>query len=519
MSEDFGKGLKAIFGWRKGDVLGVFSPNHIDIPPVTLGTLWAGGTLSPANPGYTANELAQQLLDSGTRVIATQLSVLDIVKESCRAVGIGDDCIILLGDRDTTGRYKHWTSIRNTSGSIRYVQSKVKPKIDTAFLIYSSGTTGKPKGVRLSHYNLVSNVLQVQASEQYNLTWDGSKTSSDIPAPAPQSGGDKVLASLPLFHIYGLTMFVLCPLYTGVTTFIMSRFDLEKWCTLVQRHRITYAYIVPPIVQLLSKSPIVSKFDLSSIRMTNSGAAPLSRELVEVVYKRTGVRVKQGYGLSETSPRCFHQRWDDWLSGAGSVGWLLPNMEAKLCVSLPEEVTSGEPQELNPGEMGELYLRGPNVFAGYHNRPEVTAECLSGGWFRTGDVGYIDTGGNLFITDRLKELIKYKGFQVAPADLEGTLLGHPDVADCAVVGVFSSVLGTEVPRAYVVPRPEASITAGEVSKWLDQRVSSHKKLRGGVKFVEGIPKSASGKILRRGLKEQARAEFALKDLGKVKASL
>jgi 4-coumarate--CoA ligase len=308
MSTNFGKGLVSLFNWRKGDVLPLFVANRIEIPAVAFGTLWAGGIVSLCNPAYTTTELTHQLKGSGARAIVTQLAVIDTVRAACRAVGIPEDHIILLGaDLDPNGRHKHWTNVRNISGTQRYRQVKIYPKSDTAFLVNSSGSTEKPKGVMLSHYNLTSNVVQIQPSQQFNLTWDGSKTSGSIPLP-PQRHGDKVLACLPFFHIYGLTMFVLCPQYTGVTTLVMARFDIDRWCSMVQKNKATYAYIVPPIAVLLAEHPTVTAYDLNSLRMTNSGGAPLNRELVETVFKRTGVRIKQGCGLSETSPGVCHQR-------------------------------------------------------------------------------------------------------------------------------------------------------------------------------------------------------------------
>ncbi|OAG43121.1 hypothetical protein AYO21_02740 [Fonsecaea monophora] len=517
----FGRGLRDRFEWQKGDVLVLFAANNVDTPGLILGTLWTGGVISPANPGYTVRELVYQLQDCGARAVATQFYLLETVKEACRQVGISEDSILLVDEqKDPSGRIKHYTEIQSKSLATRYQKATIEPKADLAFLVYSSGTTGKPKGVRLSHYNLTSNVSQLQPGEQYNLSWDGSRTSSDIPLPRPGAGGDKILACLPFFHIYGLTTTVLNPLYTGTTTIVLARFEIEKWCRLVQHHSITFSYIVPPIVLLLCKHPAVPSYDLSSIRMTNSGAAPLSREMVETCFQRTGIRVKQGYGLSETSPTAFNQPWDDWNVSVGSVGKVLSNMEAKICTPAdendPTDRSHRELPALPQGTVGELHVRGPNVFLGYHHNPAATAECLSPtGWFRTGDVGYMDAQGNLFLTDRVKELIKYKGFQVAPAELEGYLLEHPLVADCAVVGVQSAQLGTEVPRAYIVPAGGAAGDNGSSSDldrakliiaWLNSRVANHKKLRGGVKFVQQIPKTASGKILRRILKEQAKAE-------------
>ena len=311
-------------------------------------------------------------------------------------------------------------------------------------------------------------------------------------------------------------------MYNGFTLVLMPRFEIEKWCQLVQEHKITFSYVVPPIVLLLGKHPAATKYDLSSIRMLNSGAAPLTRDLVDAVYKRLNLKVKQGYGLSETSPTTHTQPWEDWYTTIGSVGKMLPNMTAKYMTS-PED--GSEPKEVKTGEVGELYLKGPNIFRGYHNRPRETAECLSpDGWFRTGDVGYQDENDNFFITDRVKELIKYKGFQVPPAELEGYLVDHELVDDVAVVGVQSEALGTEVPRAYVVRAGggRKAVQPGDEEKiisWLGAKVSNHKKLRGGVKFVDEIPKSASGKILRRLLKNQAKEEYAQQEKTQMKAKL
>lgn len=291
-------------------------------------------------------------------------------------------------------------------------------------------------------------------------------------------------------------------LFNGYRTVVMPKFEIEQFCSIVQNEKITFAYVVPPVVLLLSKHPVVEKYDLSSLRMMNSGAAPLTKELVDAVYKRTNLKVKQGYGLSETSPTTHTQPWDRWYTTIGAVGTLLPNMTAKYM--------SAEDKELPQGETGELWLKGPNIFKGYLNNPEGTANALtSDGYFKTGDVGFQDKEGNFYITDRVKELIKYKGFQVPPAELEGLLVAHEKIDDVAVIGIYKEEEATEVPRAYVVPGK--GIEAGkalekEIQEWLAKKVANHKKLRGGVRFVDEIPKSVSGKILRRVLKEQAKEE-------------
>lgn len=528
-SVEFGRGLSSEFDLRKGDVLGLFSPNCIDTPVITYGALWAGVVVSPANPGYTVDELAYQLKDSGAKAIVTQLATIETVRKACAKVGLQEDNIILLGDAtDKSGRHKHWTSVRDISGNTRYRKAKITPKEDLAFLAYSSGTSGTPKGVKLCHYNLTSNILQLNAGEFGNLTWDGSGTSSGIPLPKEGSGGDKIIACLPFFHIYGLTATILVPMYSGVKVVVLAQFEIEKFCSLIQNHGITYAYVVPPMCLLLSKHPSVEKYDLSSLRMTTSGAAPLSKELVEAMHSRTGIKVKQAYGLTETSPACCGQPWDEWYKSVGSIGKLFPNIEAKFCAmpgSREEHEQGGPRRELDQGKTGELYLRGPNVFIGYHQKPDETKGCLDAeGWFRTGDIGHIDENGDIYITDRVKELIKYKGFQVAPAELEGYLVNHHLVDDVAVVGVESTELGTEVPRAYVVRKGGMeAMREGDgqtIVQWLNSRVAHHKKLRGGVKFVDAIPKSASGKILRRILKDGARKECAESETqGRLKAKL
>lgn len=483
-------------------MLALYTPNCIDTPAVTWGTHWAGGVVSPANPGYTVDELAYQLKDSGAKALLTQLAQLEQAKAAAKKVGIPEDRIALVGDeKDPAGRTKHFSSVRNISGTQRYRRAKVNPDKDLAFLVYSSGTTGLPKGVMLSHRNIVANVMQISAGEE-PLKWQAAEGRPD---------GDAILAFLPFFHIYGLTCLIHQCFYRGFKCVVLPKFEIEAWCRIVQEHKITMSYVVPPVILLLTKHPIVEKYDLSSLRMMNSGAAPLTRELVEATYKRIGVPIKQGYGLSETSPTTHTQPWDSWNSAMGSVGTLLPNMTAKYM--------SPEEQEVKQGEVGELWLSGPNIFKGYLNNAEGTKNALTeDGYFKTGDVGYQDKNGNFFITDRVKELIKYKGFQVPPAELEGYLASHDKIDDVAVLGVFKEELATEVPLAYVVLKQGIDVSSSvekEIVDWLNAKVASHKKLRGGIKFTNLIPKSVSGKILRRMLKAKYQEEEAKKS-GKAK---
>jgi 4-coumarate--CoA ligase len=284
----------------------------------------------------------------------------------------------------------------------------------------------------------------------------------------------------------------------------MAKFELERFLQVVQTYKISFVYLVPPILLLLSKHPLVDKYDISSLRMVNSGAAPLTRELIDAVNKRFPLPVKQGYGLSETSPTTHVQPWADWDKTVGSVGKILPNLSAKYL--------DADLNEVPLGKEGELAVKGPNVFKGYLNKPELTkASFTEDGYFRTGDIGFQDENGNFYITDRVKELIKYKGFQVAPAELEGLLIDHPKVDDAAVIGVYAEEQASELPRAYLVVKagtPKTEATAKEISDWLASKVAGHKKLRGGIRFIDEVPKSTSGKILRRILKDEAAKEGA-----------
>lgn len=483
-SKAFGIGLRSLWRWKKGDVLAIFSTNTIDIPPLILGTSWACGVVTPANPTYEVDALTFQLKDSGAKALATIVELLPIAIKAAANAGIPKNRIILLGDQ-RQGEFKHWRDISDPITTMKWMKGKVNPEKDLAFLVYSSGTTGYPKGVMLSHRNVTSSTLQVLLSEGGNLTWEN----------------DSIIAFLPFFHIYGLICLVLQALYSGKKTIVMNRFDLVQFCQLIKDYKITYGYAVPPVILLLAKAPIVDKYDLSTIRCLNCGAAPLTKELVTAIYERLKIPVKQGYGLTETSSVSHILPWHLWQSTIGSVGPLLSNMACKY--------VDPDGNELPLGQVGEIWLKGPNVMMGYLNNPDATANAITlDGFFKTGDIGYEDENGNLYITDRVKELIKYKGFQVPPAELEGKLMGHPKIDDAAVVGVYDETLASEVPRAYIVPR--AGICRKgleeEVIQYIRERVAQHMRLRGGVRFVDTIPKSLSGKILRRVLRESAVAE-------------
>ena len=343
-------------------------------------------------------------------------------------------------------------------------------------LPYSSGTTGLPKGVMLTHRNLVANMLQSTCALSIGE-------------------GDTILGVLPFFHIYGMVVIMNLGLYRGATIVTMPRFDLEQCLQIMQQYRVTFANVVPPIVLAFAKSPLVDKYDLSRLHTVFSGAAPLSESVATAASARLGCRVVQGYGLTETSPVTHATRVDAAPAKAAGIGPPVPNTEAKVV----DVVTQAE---LGPRQEGEICVRGPQVMKGYLNRPDATAAMLDAdGWLHTGDIGYADEDGCFFIVDRLKELIKYKGMQIAPAELEAVLLSHPAVADAAVIPIPDEECG-EVPKAFVVLKGEA--TPDEIMAYVAERVAPYKKLR-ALEVIDQIPKSPSGKILRRVLVEREKA--------------
>lgn len=288
----FGEGLCNLWDWQRGDVLNIYAPNDVDIGPVVFGALFAGGIVSPANPAYSPDELAFQLSNAGAKAIVTTKAFLPNAVKAAAKSGVPEDRIILLGsERDDGHRFKHWSNIRKTSGALRYRRRKANPDKDLAFLVYSSGTTGLPKGVMLSHRNIIADLCLIKGSV-------GGYYASQ---------SDKILGVLPFFHIYGLTGLVNQPLHRGIELVVMPAFDLKTFLQTIQEHKITFIYVAPPVIVRLSRDKMVDQYDLSSVKMITSGAAPLTRELVDSVHKRLNLKVNQAYGLSETSPMTHTQ--------------------------------------------------------------------------------------------------------------------------------------------------------------------------------------------------------------------
>lgn len=458
----FAAGLAAQ-GFRPGDTLLMFAPNSLEWPIAALGALAAGGVVSGANPMYNAADLAHQMRDAGARFVLTVPPFLATVREAAAAAGC--EKVIVLGEAEGTVSVASLLACQHAEPAVPLDPDAL------AALPFSSGTTGLAKGVVLTHRTIVSNICQ------YNEA-------------VPTAEGTVVLAFLPMFHIFGFTVVTLCGLAAGATLVTVPRFEPEPFLKAIETYRVSRLAVVPPVMQFLAMHPMVDAHDLSTIEMIGCGAAPLGAALERKVAERLQCKVMQGFGMTESSG-CVAVSHPDRIR-AGSSGQLLPGTQGRV-------VDPATGADLARGMPGEFWFRGPQAFKGYLNRPDATAESITAdGWVRTGDIGTIDAEGYLCITDRLKELIKVKGFQVPPAELEALLLTHPAVADVAVIGRPDERAG-EIPVAYVVAR--GALDPEAVKAWVAQRVVAYKQL-GDVVRCEAIPKNPSGKILRRVLRAQ-----------------
>jgi len=454
-------------GMKKGDVLAIYSPNTLHYPVAFHGVAYAGGVNTTVNPMYTPEELEKQLRDSGARYILTLGPFLENARKAAAEAGGVDEIFTFDGAPGSTPFAEILEADELAEGP------PVDPANDLVALPYSSGTTGVSKGVMLTHRNLVANMCQIGGTGSH---------AREI------TEKDTLVAVLPFYHIYGMGVIMNYALSKGASIVILPRFDLEAFLKALQDYGVTFAHVVPPILLALAKHPLVDQYDLSKLDVINSGAAPLGEDLARAAEERIGCLVCQGYGLTETSPVTHSPR--NKVKGGyphASIGPALPNTEVKIV-----DTETGE--ELGIGERGELWIRGPQVMKGYLGQPGATGATIDAdGFLHTGDVAYIDENDNTYIVDRVKELIKYKGYQVPPAELEAILLSNPHIKDAAVVRSPDEEAG-EVPKAFVVS--DGTLTEEDVMAFVAQHVAPQKKVR-RVQFVDQIPKSPSGKILRR----------------------
>ncbi len=459
-------------GFQKGDVFAIFLPNLPEYALAFFGVAAMGGVNTTINPLYTAEELANQLNDTSAKYLLTIPQFMDKVSAAVKQSKVQE--VFVLGEAAGATPFAELTK---NDGQLPAVP--INAREDLVVLPYSSGTGGRPKGVMLTHYNLVAQMSQLEAAGVFRED-------------------ETLVAVLPFFHIAGMLGIMMLGLWQGAKIVTMPRFDFEQFLQLSEKHGATRATLVPPIVLALAKHPLVAKYNLSTMRLIYSAAAPLDANLERACAERLHCVIGQAYGMTEVSGASHVIPDDPAKVKAGSVGFVVSQMECQLV-----DVAMG--QELGPNEPGEILMRGPNVMKGYLNNPEATAQTIDAeGWLHSGDVGYADDEGYFFIVDRVKELIKYKAMQVAPAELEAVLLTNPAIADAAVIPSADEEAG-EVPKAFVVLK--SPLTAEEIIAFAAARVAPYKKIR-KVEIVDSIPKSASGKILRRVLVERERASLS-----------
>ncbi|KAJ7897114.1 phenylacetyl-CoA ligase, partial [Mycena olivaceomarginata] len=493
----------------ENDVVCVFSPNHVDYPV----SIWAihrlGAIVTPANPGYSADELLHQLHTTKTALLLVYADFLPTALAAAKLAGLAEDRIVVIESATSPFNGKHETLSKlvafGSSKEQNFVERKLRPgeaKTKVAFYSFSSGTTGKPKAVIIPHYSFTANILQMACSLWHNR---------------PGRWG---VAILPFFHIYGLVVVLHYMLFAGLSLVVVPKFDFTKFLESIVRHRITHLCLVPPQIVLLCKHPAVKNYDLTHVKLCISGAAPLSGELMNNLHKVIpNAAIGQGYGMTETCTTVAILGGRQKMGVVGSAGQIIPGTIAR--VIRPDGSLCKE------GEQGELFVTGPSMALGYLNNEAATKESFVDGWVRTGDEVIIKNS-EVFVVDRLKitlAVTQVKGFQVAPAELEGHLLLHPAVADVCVVGIQDEYNG-EVPLAFIVLRGDAQKRVStnpregeklkaELKKHVADAKIAYKRLAGGVVFIDAIPKNPSGKILRRVLRDKARQTQASQERAKL----
>ncbi|MCJ1258805.1 hypothetical protein MMC24_006638 [Lignoscripta atroalba] len=512
--ESLARGLAKELGWHPNEgtewdkVIGVFTLNTVDTLTLAWATHRLSGISSPANAAYSAAELEHQLKSSASKALFTCLPLLPVALEAASKSGIPKDRIYIISlPKEVTGGQEAPKEFKTVDHLIKEGESlprleplrwtKGQGARQTAFLCYSSGTSGLPKGVMISHRNVIANVLQITAFEK---PYRDSK--KDIGLQSDYT--EVALGLLPQSHIYALVVICHATTYRGDQVINLPKFEINSYLNAIQRFKINTLYLVPPIVIVMTKNKaLCDKYDLSTVQSIFTGAAPLGPETADTLHEqRPDWLIRQGYGLTETSTVvCSTPSNDIWF---GSSGSLLPSVEARIVSVEGNDITGYD-------QPGELLIRSPTVVLGYLNNDAANKETFQDGWMRTGDEAVIRKGPrgteHVWIVDRIKELVKVKGLQVAPAELEAHLLTHPAVADAAVIPVHDDHAG-EVPKAFVVKSSSVGLeehdrmVIRDIQKHVEQHKARHKWLRGGVEFTEVIPKSPSGKILRRMLRDK-----------------
>ncbi|CAO3588900.1 unnamed protein product [Absidia cylindrospora] len=482
-------GLQDMYGFGQGDVLALFAPNSVDFVLPALGAIAAGGVTSPSNPRYSVTELVHQLQVSDAKILIAHPENIQVALEAAQVVGMPKRNLLVLGTTSMHGVLPFTVLLqarRATVAPLTAEEAQSRP----CYLCFSSGTTGKAKGVMTSHTNAIAGTALFMTLEDHN---------------DPTINQRHGLNFLPMFHMYALLIVLHLSLRRGTAVDLMAQFDMDVFLNTVQKRRITHAWLVPPVILALAKYPQLKTFDLTSLIHVFSAAAPLSKEVSEAFAAQfPTVYLSQGYGMTETFPIATIELLND--TAHGSCGVLVPNMVARL--------VKEDGSDAQPNEPGELWLKGPNIMLGYMKNEQATAETIDADQFlHTGDVAVIDDKERFYIVDRIKELIKYKGFQVAPAELEGILLKSSLVSDCAVIGVYDPVQATELPHAFVVLKSPIDAhylndTAKTLMAFVANQVASFKQIR-HVRFVDTIPKTASGKILRRVLRDHVKQELSM----------
>ncbi|GAM84216.1 hypothetical protein ANO11243_022100 [Dothideomycetidae sp. 11243] len=505
-------------GTEYDKVIGLFCINTIDTMTLAWATHRLGGIQTPANSQYSQSELEYQLKDSGAKCLFTCLPLLETAKAACKKVGIPEERIYLLPVPDVLSSglsgngFKTIDDLISEGSQLEALPvqkwSNGEGAKRTAFLCYSSGTSGLPKGVMISHRNVIANTMQL-------TTFDTFWRDSHMP-PDSKVFTAVVLGLLPMSHIYALIAVCHVSVYRGDGVIVLPKFEMSSYLESIQRFKIEHLYLVPPIILMMAKSgKTLEKYDLSSVQLLFFGAAPAGegtiQELQEM-YPKWAMR--QAYGLTETS--CVVTSTSESDVWFGSCGSIIPGIECRLVTVDGKEVTGYD-------EPGELWVKSPAGTIGYlHNEKSTRETFLDDGYVRTGDEAVFrkhPKSGieHMFITDRIKELIKVKGLQVAPAELEAHILTHPSVGDCVVIGVPSEREG-EVPKAFVVKSSSIGIEESNaalkrgIARHVEKHLARHKWLKGGIEFIDVVPKSPSGKILRRLIrdkeKEKRRAQGA-----------